>query len=91
MNPYHHIDKAHDEDITDFDARAEYNEDAAIKVMQRWQSELDADDHIPDLGYDHNDIMALCIEQQIPFAKCLFDLAYKHVEDNDVYGKLQWK
>jgi len=89
-NPYIYADMRHDEDCTDFDAKQDWIEEASITILARFNRELDLDDWIPDIGMDHNDIMAEAIRQQVPFAKVLYDQAYQHVIDEKLWEKLSW-
>ena len=80
MDAYIHIDSLEESLNEISDARCDYLEEAAIKLLAKWKKQLDADDYIPDIDADHAEIIAQCVERQLPFDKVLFDLAWEIVD-----------
>jgi len=88
---YYHVDKLREQCEAISDARADWQEQATINLLRRWTAELEREGSIEDLGYwEHDDIIAYCVDRSLPYDKGLFDLAYKFVEDSDLHGEISW-
>ena len=76
------------EDISE--SRVTWLEGATIKLIETWKRQLDEQDFIPDLGWEYADIIAYCVELNLPYDKGLFDLAWNHLDQSDLYEELKW-
>ena len=87
---YFSIDRDHDLAEQLSDARAEWLEVATENLLEEWKRQLNRDDYIEDLGWQYDDVVAYCVERNLPYDKGLFDLAWNHLEQSDRYGELSW-
>jgi hypothetical protein len=87
---YFHVDELKQQCEAISDSRAEWLENAAIKIQAKYKDQLRLNDHIPDYDYDHLDIMALCTSKdiQLPYDKVIYDLAYKQAEKD--LDRVEW-
>jgi len=88
-NPYSYADMRHDEDCTDFDAKADYLEESAIDIMQLWTKEIRDSGRIDWIDLDDVEITQMCVDQQLPWDAVMYSLAYKRAEEKLVED-LKW-
>ena len=88
---YYHVDKLREQCEAISDARADWQEQATINLLRRWKAELEREGSIEDLGHwEHDDIIQEAVNRQIPYDKCLFDLAWDHLDQSNLYEELKW-
>ena len=87
---YFHSDAIYEACIDQSEAYNDWLELTAMQIVERWKSELKADDHIADLDLDGADITALGVERQLPVEQILFSLAWKFADESGLYEELSW-
>ena len=91
MDAYYHTDKLQQEIEDISESRITWLESATEKLLETWRQQLDSrEGYITDLGWEYDDVVAYCTEQNLPFDKGLFDLAWNHLDQSNLYDELSW-